>query len=112
MKMFITKFPNAINGSISCFDRVIFKGHLPPKGHPKGQTSFFIVLIKSVSFPHAPFPFFDIFIGRLQLMLRNVVGCLCDFDIEITEERKALLRICCYASFPFFSLCKNTLFGK
>jgi hypothetical protein len=29
MKMFITKFPNAINGSISCFDRVIFKGHLP-----------------------------------------------------------------------------------
>ena len=27
--MFISKFPDAINGSISCFDRVVFKGHLP-----------------------------------------------------------------------------------
>ena len=29
MQMFISKFPDAINGSISCFDRVVFKGHLP-----------------------------------------------------------------------------------
>jgi len=29
MKTFLSKFPNAINGSISCFDRMVFKGHLP-----------------------------------------------------------------------------------
>jgi len=29
MKMFISKFPDAMNSSISCFDRVVFKGHLP-----------------------------------------------------------------------------------
>ena len=83
------------------------------KAISKGSDLFFHPFDKKCQFPPRPFHyFFDIFIGRLQLMLRNMVRYLCDFYIEITEERKALLTICYYASFPFFSLCKNPLSGK
>jgi hypothetical protein len=39
MKRFIEKHREKINGTLSCFDRIIFKGHLP-LGYPKAMEEF------------------------------------------------------------------------
>ncbi len=37
---FIAKFTSFVTSSLSCFDRVIFKGHLRPLSYPQGLEAF------------------------------------------------------------------------